>query len=94
MQNNISNAEAALNIAHEGQLMSADQQTATATVAIAQAVVAIAKGVGVIGAIAYLAYRSNRSRVTTSPTSVNRSHVPTDPTNVKLDDMIQEGLGL
>lgn len=83
MNNNISNAEAALTIAHEGQDLREGQQTAVATVAVAQAAVAVAKGVGVIAAVAYLAWRGTRQEKTL-----------TAPVDIKLDAMIQKGLGL
>lgn len=84
MQENISKAENALNVAEtagDDTLTMQEQHVLTAFGA-GQAIVAIAKGVSILGAVAFLAYRSFRSSD------------PSSPVSVKLEEMIEKGLGL
>lgn len=83
MHQNITSAEKSLSIATDASQSEPESQAA-AVAGIGQALVAIAKGIGVIGAVAYL-YHVER---------VRGSKASTDQGIAKLDTLIQEGLGL
>lgn len=87
MQENISKAENALNVAETAgdDALTMQEQHALTVFGTGQAIVAIAKGVSVLGAVAFLAYRSFRSF---------RSSDPSSPVSAKLEEMIEKGLGL